>query len=422
MSRPARPAAPGRSNASSAFLQARREFSSPWVQHLPFAIAFAAVLVVAAGIAPQLLVDPWVLCATAVTVGVTIAVRYVPWESLPPVAIILLPLLDVVAIALLREGAYETIGTVGLLLFFPAFWFATEFHLVGVAISTACAASVMLLPSWLGVEEIDSPQNLARVLLVPTIIAIKGVVVNFLAGRIVRQRDGLESLTTRLRDSLAERDEFVATVSHELRTPLTSIRGYVDLLRDDAPLEMQPQLDVIDRNVGRLQLTVDDLLQSAGRDLVLQPIRSDLADIADGALRSIQPRARGKNITLLSSIPESLSATVDVARIDQVLDNLLSNAIKYTPEGGMVSVGLRRQDERAVITVTDTGIGIAADEQGQLFTRFFRASSARESGSKGLGLGLSIVRSVVQAHGGEIALESELGKGTTVSVAIPLGE
>jgi signal transduction histidine kinase len=422
MSRPARPAAFRRLKPSSAFLQARREFSSPWVQHLPFAIAFAAVLVVAGGIAPHLLVDPWVVIATAVTVGVTIAVRYVPWESLPPVTIILLPLLDVVAIAMLREGAGATIGTIGLLLFFPAFWFATEFHLIGVAISTACAASVMLLPSWLGEEEINTSQNLARVLLVPTIIAIKGVVVNFLAGRIVRQREGLESLTTRLRDSLSERDEFVATVSHELRTPLTSIRGYVDLLRDEAPLEMQPQLDVIDRNVGRLQLTVDDLLQSAGRDLVLQPIPCDLAEIADGALRSIQPRARGKNITLLSSIPESLSVTVDAARIDQVLDNLLSNAIKYTPEGGMVSVGLRRQDDRAVITVTDTGIGIAADEQGQLFTRFFRASSARESGSKGLGLGLSIVRSVVQAHGGDIALESELGKGTTVSVTIPLGE
>jgi signal transduction histidine kinase len=222
------------------------------------------------------------------------------------------------------------------------------------------------------------------------------------------------------------KDEFISLVSHELRTPLTSIRGYVELLQEDGRLseEQQRYLAVVDRNSTRLLDLVSDLLFLAQVDagklaFELQPVELDL--VVDECIEASQPAAASKGIELVAQtqrLPAPLQG--DPARLAQVLDNLVSNALKFTPAGGRVEVRLAAVDGIAVIEVEDTGLGLAEDEQEQLFERFFRSSRASESAIPGTGLGLAIAKTIVERHGGRIRLESAVDVGTTVVVELPL--
>ena len=229
----------------------------------------------------------------------------------------------------------------------------------------------------------------------------------------------------RLRQLDALKDEFISLVSHELRTPLTSIRGYAELLADDDGLtdEQRRFLGIVDRNAGRLLDLVSDLLflaqVDAGRmTFELQPV--DLEALVLECVESSVPAARAKQIELRAYTERLPDVTGDPARLAQVLDNLVSNALKFTPEGGRVDVRLAAAGDSAVIEVEDTGHGLAADEQDQLFERFFRSSRAAEDAIPGTGLGLAIAKTIVERHGGRIALESIADAGTTARVELPL--
>ena len=223
------------------------------------------------------------------------------------------------------------------------------------------------------------------------------------------------------------RDAFVAAVSHELRTPLTSISGFLELLADEehalGPTGRR-YVDVIRRGNARLRGIVEDLLLVAeieAERLELRPEPTDLAELATATVDSALPRAAETGIELLLDVQGPLPLEADAGRLRQVLDNLVSNALKYTPGGGTVTLSARNGDGPLRVEVTDTGIGIPQDELGQLFSRFYRASTATRRAIPGTGLGLVITRAIVEGHGGTISLESTEGKGTRVTVTFPDG-
>ena len=230
----------------------------------------------------------------------------------------------------------------------------------------------------------------------------------------------------RLRSLDRMKDEFVALVSHELRTPLTSIRGYLELVLDDADqltTEHREFLQIVDRNVDRLLHLVSDLLLVAQADagkLVFDWAEVDLGSLAAHCVQAAQPAAERAGVELVIASESSRPIVADSERIGQLLDNLISNAIKFTPDGGRVDVSVDSSEDLAVIEVRDTGFGIGPKDQEQLFERFFRTQSATEKAIAGTGLGLSIVKAIVDAHGGTISVESSEGVGTTFRVELPL--
>ena len=242
-----------------------------------------------------------------------------------------------------------------------------------------------------------------------------------LAGRIWTLRD-----VTSDRDLERLRDAFIAAISHELRTPLTSISGFLELLGDEEH-ELgetgRGYLTVIRRSTDRLQRIVEDILlvaQIEAHRLELSVDSVELADVAAAATEAARPIADNKGVTIGLHTGGGARVEADPQRLGQVLDNLVSNAVKFTAPGGTVNVAVEHDDSRARLVVTDTGVGIPPDEQAQLFSRFFRASTATRRAIPGTGLGLWIARAIVEQHGGTISLESEVGEGTRVTVALPV--
>lgn len=243
------------------------------------------------------------------------------------------------------------------------------------------------------------------------------------------ERDAAEALTEqneRLRELDRMKDTFVSSVSHELRTPLTSIVGYLELVLDGEAGELTEDqrrfLNIVDRSSDRLNELIDDILVTSRMDsgrFSLDRTSVDLVQLATLQVESIRATAEQKQVELRLKVeeePPPLSA--DPIRLGQLLDNLLSNAVKFTPAGGRVGVVIGTRGAMAHLEVSDTGVGIPADELDRLFERFFRASTS--STVKGTGLGLSIAKSIAEAHGGTISVESEVGLGTTFSVDLPL--
>ena len=224
------------------------------------------------------------------------------------------------------------------------------------------------------------------------------------------------------------KDEFVGMISHELRTPLSSILGYLELIREDEEDPLNPEqlqyLEVAERNANRLLSLVGDLLFTAqveaGRFPVdKQPV--DLGTVARASVESARPGADNRAVTLIAEIPpEPVVVSGDVLRLGQACDNLLSNALKFTPAGGTVTVAVTVGGDDVVVSFADTGMGIPADEIDRLFTRFFRSSTAMRQAVQGVGLGLSITKAIVTAHGGSLGVESEQGVGTTFTMSLPI--
>jgi signal transduction histidine kinase len=229
----------------------------------------------------------------------------------------------------------------------------------------------------------------------------------------------------RLREADRLKDEFVALISHDLRTPLTSIMGYLELTLDDETIadDSRSYLEIVQRNSDRLLRLVNDLLFVArveAGELDLHPHEIGLAAIVRQSIEEATPRATDRGVELRAHVEEVPDVRADRGRMFQLLDNLISNAIKFTPEGGRVDVRLLAKGARVRIEVCDTGIGIAPAEQVRLFERFFRASTATERHIPGTGLGLYIASAIVDAHGGEIDVQSEPGTGTTFAVELPV--
>ncbi|MCO4253980.1 sensor histidine kinase [Pseudarthrobacter cellobiosi] len=226
---------------------------------------------------------------------------------------------------------------------------------------------------------------------------------------------------TDLVDALAAKDDFVASVSHEFRTPLTSILGYVELLLEDDPGHDQLEpLNIIKRNSERLLTLVSDLLATRNGQLIVTPHAVDIAELVRASVSAAMPRADASRVALIAETPAKLEAHVDGPRISQVLDNLVSNAIKYSPDGGHVVVSLEHDDGHVACRVSDTGMGMSADDQAHVFAKFFRTSNVRRTAIPGVGLGLPISKAIVEAHGGTIQVESKLGQGTTFTFRVPV--
>jgi signal transduction histidine kinase len=221
------------------------------------------------------------------------------------------------------------------------------------------------------------------------------------------------------------RDALLNAASHELRTPLTSMSGFLELL-GDSEHELGPAgrkyVEAIRRSNGRLRRAVEDMLLVAeieAERLELQPMATDLAELAAATVEQALPAAAERGVELLLEADARLPLEADAGRLRQVLDNLVSNAIKFTPSGGSVILSARNGNGPITVEVTDTGIGIPQDELGQVFSRFYRASSATNRGVPGTGLGLVIARAIVEGHGGTISLESTEGEGTRVTLTLP---
>jgi signal transduction histidine kinase len=230
----------------------------------------------------------------------------------------------------------------------------------------------------------------------------------------------------RLREADRLKDEFVALISHDLRTPLTSITGYVELaLEDDLSDEARGFLGVVARNAERLLGLVNDLLFVArlqAGEMSLERMEVDLADVVRDAVHALEPRAAAKRITLTCTADSVPELHADRGRVLQVLDNLVSNAVKFTPEGGSVHVSVERGAGRVAVEVTDSGIGIAPEDQRRLFERFYRAENAVERQVPGTGLGLYISRAIAEAHEGRLTVRSEVGRGSTFRLELPLAQ
>ena len=234
-------------------------------------------------------------------------------------------------------------------------------------------------------------------------------------------------LITELRVLDERKDAFVATVTHELRTPLTSILGYTEMLADGdggnlSPLQ-QRGVTAILRNAHRLNDTVADLLllDRANNTVGECVARVNLAEVAATVHAEFEPPARGRELTLTGEADE-VWVDGDVRQLERVLRNLLDNAMKFTGPGGAIGYRLRAVGTAAVLTVTDTGIGIPEADLAGLFTPFHRAVNAMDRAVQGSGLGLAIVRNIVAEHGGTVTAESRLGQGSTFTVTLPAAE
>jgi two-component system phosphate regulon sensor histidine kinase PhoR len=230
---------------------------------------------------------------------------------------------------------------------------------------------------------------------------------------------------TQLMASIRVREEFLASVSHEMKTPLTSIMGYLEIIEDSVDLEANGivnELRIVQRNIDRLFAVITDLLTAGHSETPVRRRLTDLRELISSAIETVQPSADAAQVVIHPFSMEDrrgVAAEVDPEKVGQILDNLLSNAIKYTPAGGTIDVDLSSADGLVIFRVTDTGVGISSSDQRQLFDRFFRAESARVEAVPGVGLGLSIVSSLVNAHKGSIDVRSELGGGTSVTVTLP---
>jgi signal transduction histidine kinase len=241
------------------------------------------------------------------------------------------------------------------------------------------------------------------------------------AGRIDRDHAARSEELMRLKD------EFVASVSHELRTPLTSIIGYLDLLDEDEAANMTPEqhtfLSVVHRSAHRLRELVGDLLlvaEAEGGMLALDLHDVDLGALAADCVEAARPTADAKQIQLSLDRDGLRQIQGDPTRLAQMMDNLVSNAIKFTPAGGRVAVRTAFENGQALFEVADTGYGISSDDQAHLFDRFFRAPTAFTQAVRGTGLGLTITKSVVDAHHGSISVESTLGERSIFLVRLPV--
>lgn len=232
---------------------------------------------------------------------------------------------------------------------------------------------------------------------------------------------------TELRRLERVRQDFVANVSHEFKTPLTAIQGFAETLLAgalDDPKNNRRFLEIIREHASRLARLTDDLMKlariEAGKmEVLFSPV--NLAELAEGCAETARLKAARRQISLEIHVPATLPRVRgDANLLHEVLQNLLDNAVQYTHPGGSIKVTGAARQRDAVVTVADTGIGIPLADQERVFERFYRVDAARSREAGGTGLGLSIARHIVEAHGGRIWVESEVGSGSRFSFSLPL--
>jgi two-component system phosphate regulon sensor histidine kinase PhoR len=232
---------------------------------------------------------------------------------------------------------------------------------------------------------------------------------------------------TGLRQTEAMRRDFIANVSHELRTPLSILRGYLETLLEDPkqpPAELLRIFEVMERHSNRLNLLVEDILSLArleGPGVALDLSEIETGDFLHGIMRDWERKFAAKQLQTELEVPEDLPRLrADEARLQEIVYNLLDNAVKFAPAGGRIRVFALAHQNEISLGVSDNGPGIPPRDLPRIFERFYRADKARHRELGGTGLGLSIVKHIAQLHGGRVEAESELGRGTTVRVKLPV--
>jgi signal transduction histidine kinase len=230
----------------------------------------------------------------------------------------------------------------------------------------------------------------------------------------------------RLEQLSRAKNDFVSKISHELRSPLTSVIGYVELLLDGGPgdpnVEQARMLAIVERNSRRLLVLIEDLLtmsrvEAGTFELEVGPV--DLRELVERVTETTAPAIAKAELELIVDFGSGNRLTGDRDQLERVLLNLVSNSVKFTPPGGRIEIATRSDGDDVAVSVHDTGTGIPADEQRHLFTRFFRSTRAKEQQVAGTGLGLYIVKQIVELHGGTIdVLSTPAGSRFTMRVPV----
>ena len=222
------------------------------------------------------------------------------------------------------------------------------------------------------------------------------------------------------------RRNMVADVAHELRSPLSNIKGYLAAIRDGVKKPDADTIQLMNKETNALSDLVDNLqdlslADSGALQLTLQP--ENISALIDQTVASIRTRAEAKGLSITAEpADQPLSANVDYSRIQQVLHNLLENALTHTPAGGAITVTANKQDQWIEVSVMDTGEGIPAKDLPDIFERFYRVDKSRARDTGGSGLGLTIAKRLVEAHGGSIGVHSEYGKGSRFTFTLPISQ
>jgi signal transduction histidine kinase len=223
------------------------------------------------------------------------------------------------------------------------------------------------------------------------------------------------------------RKNMVADVAHELRTPISNIKGYLEAVTDGVITPDADTIGKLSEEASLLTRLVEDLqelsLAEAGT-LKLVFNEENIAGLITQTVIAIEVKARVKGLTLTAALPETLpKVNIDAHRIGQVLRNLLENAITHTQQGGTITISARQPENSIIeVSVTDTGEGIPAEELSLIFERFYRVDKSRTRATGGSGLGLTIAKRLVEAHGGQITVQSEIGKGSRFTFTIPVAK
>ena len=319
------------------------------------------------------------------------------------------------------------------LLFPPLIWAALRFGVRGAVTSATLATAIAIIYTAFGYGPFVKTDLHASLLEVQTFVAVCATTFVLLGASIAERKQttlALENARAAAESANRAKSGFLAVISHELRTPLNAIMGYVELLllELDGPLtdSQRGTLDRIRQSQRHLLALIEDVLGfaqvEAGRlSFTLQPV------VIREALAAIEPlishESAKKKLTLsIADVDSAIVAIADPGKLRQIILNLVTNAIKFTPQGGQVSVESERDGHNVAVRVSDTGIGISQENLAHVFEPFFQVDQGGTRRYPGVGLGLSIVRDVVLAMNGDVAIESEVGVGTTVSIRLPAAD
>ncbi|MEK7850700.1 MAG: heavy metal sensor histidine kinase, partial [Deltaproteobacteria bacterium] len=235
----------------------------------------------------------------------------------------------------------------------------------------------------------------------------------------------INEMISRLNNSFGQMNQFSSDVSHELRTPLTILRGEMEVaLRSQRSAEEYREVITSGlEEVERMSLMVEELLllsKAEHGELRLNISTVLLHSLLEISFDNAMALARGRGVDITIHGKEEVSVQGDKMRLARVLLNLVDNAVKYTPKGGRVILSLAKKGDEAYISIRDTGIGISKEDQEKIFERFYRVDKSRSREIGGTGLGLAICKRIIEAHGGRISVDSEIGKGSTFTVVLPL--
>jgi signal transduction histidine kinase len=401
------------------------------------AVAFAFALVLLPG--PKRDTEEVVIAAVLAIAVVGLSTL---WRTLPAVARIGVPLAFIAMNAVLVDGGGGTSSGFGGLFLLPLLWLAVFGSRAELLLGLAAVGVSRALPVKLVGAPEYPPSDWRFAIVLGAVAAIACVTIQQLvrdarlrASELLGRAAELEEAARQLADQNEQlreldhlKDDFVAVVSHELRTPLTSIAGYLEMVLEEDAEPLAPDqrqfLSTVRRNVERLATLVNELLflvqVDAGR-LELTLAEADINELLSEATEAAQPAANAKQIELTLEAGQLAPALCDRARIAQLVDNLVSNAVKFTPAGGRVKVRAAQDGGAIALSVSDSGIGIPAEELPRLFGRFFRASSATTNAIPGTGLGLAISQAIAEAHNSTITVQSTPAKGTTFRVLLASG-